>query len=128
MGSDFYEEDCGKKSFCEHVWVQSTKSERDEKNHRNIYHRKCKKCKRKQIGYDWISCYQHGINWFDDGEPKQEKVTVPNCSECNTKCNINEDGWYCPKCKTLRILKSFRFTEEEIKLIMNQYESEEKRR
>ena len=47
-----------------------------------------------------------------------EKIITPSCPECNMKCKIDDDGWYCPRCRTLSLLKEWDCTEEEIKDVM----------
>lgn len=72
MGDSFYEDDEGKKSDCEHDWERNPKTKRDKQYYRDIWFRKCIKCKQKQVGVSWSGYQQHGIYWFDEEDDSMQ--------------------------------------------------------
>jgi len=42
-----------------------------------------------------------------------EKVDYPNCPVCGQRCSIDEDGWYCPKCRHDEFMNDITESEKE---------------
>ena len=42
-----------------------------------------------------------------------KKKDYPNCPICGERCNFNEDGWYCPKCRDEEFMKDLMESEKE---------------